>query len=345
MLKEILSERELPALKSRCEMLDVLAREEYGYMPEPPSAVRFEEEAIEDKLYCAGDATLTRVNITSTVRGREFTFPVYANIPTAEGKHPFFICVNFRENIPDKYIPVEEIINSGFAVLSFCYEDVCRDDADFCHGLGSVLYEDGKRGECDAGKVAMWAWAAQRVMDYAETSSALDLSRSCVCGHSRLGKTALLCAATDERFAFAYSNDSGCSGAAISRGKRGESIANICNSFPYWFCENYKKYASHEEELPFDQHYLLASIAPRYVCVGSADCDLWADPDSEMLSCVGASEAYERLGLTGFICEDRLPTAPDTYFDGHIGYHIRRGEHFFSRKDWNKLIEFINRKE
>ncbi len=28
------------------------------------------------------------------------------------------------------------------------------------------------------------------------------------------------------------------------------------NKFPYWFCENYKKYASNEAALPFDQHYL-----------------------------------------------------------------------------------------
>ena len=86
----------------------------------------------------------------------------------------------------------------------------------------------------------MWAWAAQRVMDYAITLDCLNKNRGTVCGHSRLGKTALLAAATDERFFCAYSNDSGCGGAAISRKKDGEKINDICKAFPYWFCDNYK---------------------------------------------------------------------------------------------------------
>ena len=346
MLKKLSDERHLPPLRSREEMLEILQREEYGYMPKKPDAVSFSEtDDIETKLFCAGDATLKRVDITVTLDGADFTFPIYAAVPTAEGKHPFFICINFRDNVPDKYIPTEEIINNGFAVISFCYNDVTKDNGDFGDGLAALLYKNGERGECDAGKIAMWAWAAQRAMDYADTNPALDTKRACVCGHSRLGKAALLCSATDERFAFAYSNDSGCSGAALSRGKQGESIANICKTFPYWFCENYKKYSSHEYEQPHDQHYLLASIAPRYVIVGSADKDLWADPLSEMLCCLAASEAYEKMGLDGFVCDGSLPTPPATYFDGNIGYHVRHGEHFFSRRDWNKLIEFINQKQ
>ena len=344
MLKEILTERGVPALKSREEMLDILQKEEYGYMPPKPEAISFCECEFPFPNFCAGSATIKKINITSTVHGKDFTFPIYVSIPTSAGKHPFFVCVNFRDNIPDQYIPIEEIVDQGFAVLSFNYEDVTTDDGDFTNGLAGVLYENGSRGETDAGKIAIWAWAAQRVMDYALTLDELDADVSCVCGHSRLGKTALLCAATDERFKFAYSNDSGCSGAAISRGKRGERIRNIYRTFPFWFCEPYSKYMDNEAAQPFDQHYLIATIAPRYVCVGSAETDTWADPESEMLACVGASAAYEELGLDGFISPDRFAEVGDAYFDGSIGYHSRRGSHFFSRHDWNRLIEFINLK-
>jgi hypothetical protein len=96
--------------------------------------------------------------------------------------------------------------------------------------------------------------------------------------------------------------------------------------------------------MPFDQHYLLASIAPRYVCVGSAVEDTWSDPTSEMLCCVAASPAYEAHGVKGFISKDRFPEIGDKFFEGSIGYHMRSGAHYFSREDWLRLIEFIHTK-
>jgi hypothetical protein len=187
----------------------------------------------------------------------------------------------------------------------------------------------------------MWAWAAQRVMDYALTLDRLDPARGTVCGHSRLGKTALLAAATDTRFACAYSNDSGCSGAALARGTKGETVKDICERFPFWFCENYKKYADNEENMPFDQHYLIACIAPRYVHLGSASDDWWADPKSQYLSCVAAGEAFEN----GFKYENRLPQIGDCFIQGDVAFHMRKGLHYYSREDWLKSIEFINSKQ
>ncbi len=343
MLKQHLNERKLPALKSRAEMLDILMKEEYGYIPQKPEKISWRETDDYIPNFCAGKAFIKKVDITSCINDEEFTFPVYVTIPAKEGKHPFFVCINFRDCVPDRYIPTEEIVDNGFAVLSFCHNDVTKDNDDFTDGLAGVLYEDGKRAADSAGKIAMWAWAAQRVMDYAETLDCLDLNNSIVCGHSRLGKTALLTAATDERFKFAYSNNSGCSGAAISRGKAGEKIEDICKTFPYWFCENYKKYVNNEYSMPFDQHYLAASIAPRYVYIASAKEDIWADPVSEMLTCVAISDIYEEYGKKGFISEDRLPQIGDEFHKGNVGYHLREGLHYFSREDWLEIIKFARR--
>lgn len=340
MLQEILKERGVPPLTTREEMLDVLQKEVYGYLPLAPRSIRFEEKKNVIPNFCAGKATCTKVTAICEIEEGEFSFPFYFTCPTAEGKYPFFVHINFRPDVPDRYQPTEEIIDSGFAVLSFNYKDVTSDDNDMKNGLAGVLYAHKKRGPSDAGKIAMWAWAAQRVMDYAVTKETLDAAHGIVCGHSRLGKTALLAAATDERFFAAYSNDSGCSGAAITRQKQGETVRDICTAFPYWFCKNYYKYINREETMPFDQHYLIASIAPRFVLVGSASEDLWADPASEMLACVAASDAF----TGGFVAEDRLPQIDDKFFDGDIGYHLRKGLHYFSRQDWNRLIEFIRTK-
>lgn len=340
MLKEILLERKVPALKSREEMLEILLTEEYGFLPAKPDEISFH---IKDNFipnFCAGKADCKKVTINCKLGERTFNFPCYATIPNGEGKFPFFVHINFSDSIPHKYQPTEELIDNGFAVLTLYYEDITSDNNNFTNGLAGVLFPEGRKNPTDAGKIAMWAWGAQRVLDFAETmSDKLDLDHACVCGHSRLGKTALLAGATDDRFKYIYSNDSGCSGAAITRGKRGEDVETICERFPYWFCENYYKYSKNEDNLPFDQHYLIAASAPRFVMVGSAYDDVWADPEMEMLACFGASDAFNE----GFICEDRLPQIDDMFIDGNPGYHLRAGLHYFSRLDWHRLIEFIRK--
>lgn len=341
MLKELLNKRNLPELTDRKTMLDILCKEEYGYLPPPPDKLTWSVEKGIVRNFCAGKAALDKVVLTTEFSHGKFSFPIYVAIPAEKQKHPFFIHINFRDNVPDRYMPTEEIIDHGFAVISFCYKDVTSDDADFTNGLAGVLDKDGRKRDDSAGKIAIWAWAAHRAMDYAQTLDNLDLNRSIVCGHSRLGKTALLTAALDERFACAFSNDSGCSGAALSRGKQGENIENICKSFPYWFCKKYETYANKEHLMPFDQHYLLASMAPRLAYVSSAEEDSWADPDSEFLACVTASEAYEKMGLKGFIHNNKLPAAGETCHAGAIGYHLRKGSHCFSREDWLIFMNYF----
>ena len=93
--------------------------------------------------------------------------------------------------------------------------------------------------------------------------------------------------------------------------------------------------------MPFDQHYLIASIAPRYVHLGSASDDWWADPNSQYLSCVAAGGAFEN----GFVYDNsRYPEIGDEFFQGDIGFHKRAGLHYYSREDWLKSIKFINSK-
>lgn len=339
-LDELLVKRKLPELRSREEMLNIMQNEVYGYLPPKPDGVSFCVKETVNGHFGGGKAVLKKIIADCKIGADNFSFPFYAALPADGKKHPFFIHINFRDNVPDCYMPTEELIDNGFAVLSFCHNDVTRDNGDFTDGLAGVLYKNGKRKPNDAGKISLWAWAAQRVMDYAQTVDVvLDTECAVVCGHSRLGKTALLAAATDERFSFAYSNDSGCSGAAVTRDKQGETVKDIYDVFPFWFCENYKKYQDNEHSMPFDQHYLVACIAPRKVLIGSASQDLWADPVSEQLCCLAASPAFEK----GFIINKKAAETGEAFLDGDIGYHLRKGYHYFSRDDWHRLIEFVKK--
>lgn len=328
-------------LNDRGKLQELICREVYGYMPSSPLGISY-ETVYKDDSFCAGNAELTKVLLKIDLEEGSFSFPIYCSVPKARVS-PAFVHINFRDAVPDRYMPNEEICDHGFAVISFCYSDVTSDDGNFSDGLAGVIYRNKKRDLHSPGKIALWAWGAMRAMDYVQTLDGIDKKNIAVVGHSRLGKTALVAGAFDERFSYVISNDSGCSGAAISRQKAGETINDICTMFPFWFCENYKQYMKREALMPFDQHYLLSLTAPRKLYVASAAEDIWADPDSEYLACIAADNMYRAAGETGFIHPDRFPHENEILHAGNIGYHKRSGGHYLSRYDWLRFIEFMKK--
>ena len=328
--------------RRREELIDILCREEYGYSPEKPqqvtgTVVRRAEEC------CSGHAVLEEIWLSFNTEKGVFHFPIKFFVPKNGRKNPLIILINFRPDAYDMYFPIEEIIDSGFAFATVCYQDITSDDDDMKNGIAGEY----ARGEESTawGKIGMWAFGASRILDYLETREEVDASNVAIAGHSRLGKTALWCAAQDERFRFAISNDSGCGGAALEQTKHEgcDSIATMALRFPYWFCQNRHRYADKQVARPFDQHFLLAAIAPRFVAVGSASLDAWADPYSEQLACVAASDAWEVQGKKGYIGSREPAQTGESFSEGSISYHLRDGIHFMGRSDWLAYMRFIGR--
>ena len=328
--------------KTKEDLLATLLCEEYGQIPSFPYEI-VAEELSRDIKFAAGKADLVKLTLTCKADFGVFAFPLYYVCPKVGHPVKSFVHINFRDLIPDRYQPTEELVDKGYATLTFCYKDITSDDGDFGNGLAGVLYPNGEQTEKGCGKIGMWAWAACAVLRYALTLPELDSHCISVCGHSRLGKTALLAGALDERFFCAFSNDSGCGGAAMERGKTGERIADITRVFPFWFNKKYREYAGREDDMPFDQHFLVAANYPHRVYVASAREDARACPENEYRSCKAAEEFYIGKGLTGFAAPDRLPEVGDRFIGGHIGYHLRAGRHYFSREDWLLYIEYIER--
>lgn len=357
MIIEQLKERNLPELlkfnngkvvenieqwqERRKEIKNILSEEEYGYFPKEHFKLDY-SVLEENNNYCAGNAIYKKIELTLSKDNESFSFPIDMAIPKKETVCPLFIYMDFYDAFPSRYVPVEEICDKGFAVISFYYKNVSSDDNDFSNGLSKFFYKDDKNREY--GKILVWAWAAMHVMDYVQTLDEIDKNNIVIVGHSRLGKTALLTGAFDERFNYVISNNSGQSGAAISRKKGGERIKCINSRFPYWFCSNYNKYSDNEDLQAFDQHYLLSLIAPRHLYVASASEDKWADPNSEFLSCVAVDEVYKIFNKNGFLYEDRFPNIGEQYNKGYVGYHLRKGCHYLSRYDWNLFMEYIKSK-
>lgn len=141
-------------------------------------------------------------------------------------------------------------------------------------------------------------------------------------GHSRLGKTALWTGATDRRFASVVSVNSGCCGAALSRRCVGETVECV-NEWSYqWFCGNFRQFSHREETMPFDQHELLALMAPRKLIVISGTEDMWADPKGEQLACEHAMPAYALYGK-----------------QQNLIYLLRKGPHAVLKDDWSFIMK------
>ena len=318
--------------EARPYWLNTLLEEEYGRIP--PKVQPTVETKI-NNIDFAGKAVWETVTFTFTYKGKTHSFPTNLIYPVGAKNIPFFMYLNFRPDIPDRYLPVEEIIDNGFGIFSVCYNDVTKDDNDFTDGLAGI-FQEGERTGNDTGKLCYWAYAASNMMDYLLTRPEANPNAIGIAGHSRLGKTALLAAAIDQRFAFVCPNNSGCSGVALSRGgcEGRERVGRICNVFPYWFCPNYQQYANNEESMPFDQHCLMAMVAPRAVFVGAAVEDVWADTDSQFLAGASASPVWGLYGKKGLVSPDKFPEIGDTFIDGDVGFHLRAGKHYHSRTDW-----------
>jgi hypothetical protein len=339
--------------RRRPEILELFRRHVYGRAPlERPQTLRF-AAVDESRGWMGGTAVRKKVDILYTGAGGTGEIHLYLFLPDGASRPvPAFLLLCNRQaaNIdPERkmqngFWPAEMIVSRGYAAAAFQVEDLDPDRYDgFRDGVHGIFDPRNVPRPPDAwGTLAAWAWGASRVMDYLEADPDIDDKFVAVVGHSRGGKTALWCGAQDERFAMVVSNDSGCGGAAISRGKKGETVKAINERFPHWFCENFKRYNDREDKLPVDQHMLLSLMAPRLLYVASASEDTWADPDSEFLACVHASSAYRLLGLTG-LETGRMPMPECPLHEGSIGYHLRTGKHDLTEYDWACFLDYADR--
>ncbi|MGY1831218.1 serine aminopeptidase domain-containing protein [Geodermatophilus sp. SYSU D01180] len=151
-----------------------------------------------------------------------------------------------------------------------------------------------------AGRLAWRAWALSRVLDALQDQPGVDARRVLVGGHSRNGKTALLAAAFDDRFAGVVSSSSGVLGAIPARlctdRHFGEGVELLTRHYPGWYHPRLRWFAGREHRLPTDAHELLALAAPRPVLVSVAVEDPVERVPAARAAVDAAREAWALLG-------------------------------------------------
>ena len=343
----------------RPELVKLLCTEEYGFRPvERPADLAFAETAAPEECF-GGKAIRKRVRATYSGPGGkgEMNFSVW--IPKLDRPAAVFIHSSPRphETAADPagprlvyLLPAELIVSRGYACVAYCNQDVAADWNGPVVATSGVFKVYGpqdanNRGPTEWGIISAWAWGMSRVLDWVETEPLLDAKRAAAIGLSRNGKTALVAGAMDKRFAMTISCCSGCSGAKLNhvRCSGSESIEAITRPALRWFCPNYKKYAGRDNHTPFDQHELLALVAPRLLYVSSATDDAWAGPRGEYASAKLASPAWELYGLGG-LASRGFPRADMPLHAGSIGYHLRTGMHDITEYDWNCYMDFADGK-
>jgi hypothetical protein len=334
----------------RPELLELFRKNVYGRAPiGRPDGMQME---VTDTKPDAMDGAATRklVKISYRGPGGEGAINLTLFIPNHRTKPApcfLFICNRPVENIDptrekkSPFWPAEQIVARGYAAATFFNGDVAPDKSDAWKAGVHAIFDPPQRAADAWGTIAAWAWGASRCMDYLESDRDLDARHVAVIGHSRGGKTALWAGAEDQRFALVISNDSGCTGAKLAHRKIGETVERINTVFPHWFCANYKTWNGQDTELPFDQHELLALIAPRLCKVASASADAGADPEGEFTSCVYAAPAWPLLGAKPFPAT-QFPSPNTAIHEGGLGYHLREGKHDLNEWDWARHLDFAD---
>ncbi|OXA80826.1 hypothetical protein B0A65_05370 [Flavobacterium frigidimaris] len=359
--------------KRRPELLDFFTTQVYGQMPDKPANMRFVITEDNNSVF-NGLATRKQIKVLfeGTETGQQMSILLYT--PNDIKSAPIFLGLNFNGNqavsddkniaittdwvnsktkgvinnkatcstrgIASKQWPLEMILKNGYGVATIYAGDIAPDFKEGYKTGVQTLYPELMNRPDNLSTMGAWAWGLSRAMDYLETDKDVDDKKVIVMGTSRMGKAALWAGATDNRFGMVISNESGAGGAKLYHHVYEEDIAQICRVFPHWFSTNFQQFNHKDTTIPFDQHLMMALIAPRPLLVASAKEGYVCDPYGEFLGAVAVSPVYDFLGKKPLPIQ-LLPKENEPAF-GTLGYYMRSGKHDIFPYDWEQFIAFAN---
>jgi len=299
----------------------------YGGLPAPPTTLTCTLRSVSRVPRLPGEPLLEVFRIVC--EGGEVAVPLALHVLRPLSDHPVPVVLHGDACWwPPAESTFHAALAAGVAVARFDRTDVADDPA-----AAASTVADRRTGPLyDAypgarfGAIAAWAWAYHRCVDLIVRHPALDASRVAVTGFSRGAKTTLLAGATDERIAVTHDHASGAGGGSLARvvGEGGETLAEVVARFPAWFGPDASAIARDPRGMPFDQHVLLALIAPRRLLMTYAADDAWSNPAGARCAAEAARAVYRLLG------DER-----------GLEFRLRPGGHEHTAADWSTLLGVV----
>lgn len=321
----------------RCEIRALMLDLQYGALPGAPEEMRVHAESTE-QTDDGGRRDSLRLEFVPNKARPDVSFGMDVSV-----RHPSPEAVELRRRRIGAFgrggLPVLLYVGSGaFAeppdrgVMMVCYQNdqlEPMEEGNPIVGPARSAYEELEPGAYSWGSIAVWAWGAMRLLDYVLAIPEANGGQVMVSGHSRNGKAALLAGALDDRFALVNPAGSGCAGAGsyLALGAECEDLAALTDRKRWWAWTRpeFATWAGREEELPFDQHFLMGLVAPRPLLRTEGDEDHWANPAGTCASFLATEPVYEFLGV------------PE-----RNGIHFHPGGHHQGEEDIEALLDFAD---
>lgn len=285
----------------------------YGEIPPRPLHLSYLTKSC-DPRFAAGKARLTEIEINLDFGEKEAALPIKAVIPSGDTPCPAIIFLSREECVPSEFLPAEEIIDRGYAIINLCIDRVSGADGSAKTGIGKYILSS-RRKKNAAGKIALLAWAAMRAVDYLCDRDIIDKSSIIIAGHGISAESALLCGAFDERVNCVIANEPFTNDFRSASGRE------------YLYCPAFA------DEPRADGIGLLISLCRgKKILIGSACDRAYMDSYNER----------ELLREIGVPCNTDMDE-PCLVESGMMHYHRRRGGEYFSREDWKYYLDYIEK--
>jgi Glucuronyl esterase, fungi len=292
----------------REEIKKLAERSVYGAKPGKPASV-------------TGTVSSTSITVNVSDQGRSSSFSAGVQLPSGSGPFPAVVVVGgFGAD-------TATIRAAGVAVINYDPMVVGREGTPRNNKQGAFYSIYG--ASSSTGLLMAWAWGVSRMIDVIQQSDGRVIKSDAlgVTGCSRFGKGAFTVGVFDQRIALTMPIESGSAGVPILRGIPGESGAQpLSSAFSEqpWLGDAFSSFTASPNNLPVDQHEMVAMVAPRGLFIMENPRIDWLAARSGSVSALGGAEVYKALGAGDNI----------TYWSD-----VQDGTHCAVRPEWRTPLQ------